>query len=34
VYYAPPAPVYYAPPAYRYPAAPFGGVSIRFNIPF
>lgn len=44
VYYAPPprvvyapvyrpAPVYVAPPVYHSPA-PYGGVSIRFNIPF
>jgi hypothetical protein len=43
VYYAPPprvvyapmyrpAPVYVAPPVYHSPA--FGGISIRFNIPF
>ena|SRR5688572_17255440 len=44
VYYAPPprvvyrpvyrpAPVYVAPPVYHSPA-PYGGISIRFNIPF
>lgn len=34
VYYTP-APVLYArPPVVYAPAAPYGGVSIRFNIPF
>lgn len=36
VVYAPvyrPAPVYVPAPAY-YPAAPYGGISIGFNIPF